>query len=353
MMSTRRKFLKHTAAVGIAAGVSSFSFNIAIRPSWEEEVIGHGDFRYRVEKNWAKLSPDTTPVFNCHEMVMDKRKRLIMVTDHPKNNVIILDKSGKLLETWTLGFKGTHGLTLADEGGEEFLYITDPNSGSVVKTSLKGKIVMKIDPFKEGFYQECQAFRPTETAIGPNGDIYVADGYGSQFVTQYDQQGKGIRKFGGDSFLQPSKFKQVHGVALDSRGKDKPTLLCTARIKNSFKRFSLEGEYIEDIYLPGAFVSRPVIDDEMLYSAVCFGMKPNRPQITQNLGFVTILDQGGQVVSNPGGEQPKYVDGELQTLYQDKPVFKHCHDVCIDDDKNMYVLQWNADRVYPFKLHRV
>lgn len=352
-MTNRRQFVKKASGLVVAASLPSFSFGIINRSSLEDEVIGHGDFRYRVEKDWSKLNPNNTPVINCHEMVMDKRKRLLMVTDHSKNNVIIMDKSGNFLDSWTLNFKGGHGLTLSDEGGEEFLFVTDPNSGTVVKTTLDGKIILTLDPRKEGFYEDCQAFKPTETTIGPNGDIYVADGYGSQFITQYDSQGKGIRKFGGDSFLQKNKFKQVHGVAIDNRDKENPTLLCSARVKNAFKRFTLEGEFIEDIYLPGAFVSRPVIDDDMLYSGVCFGMLPNKPIITQNLGFVTIIDKNNTVVSNPGGKQPKYVNGELQTMYQDQPIFKHCHDVCIDDDKNMYVLQWNANGVYPYKLHRI
>ena len=256
------------------------------------------------------------------------------------------------MDSWTLNFKSTHVLTINDEGGEEFLYITDPSSGSLVKTDLKGSIILSIDPRKEGFYEECQSFHPTETAVAPNGDIYVADGYGSQFITQYDSTGKGIRKFGGDSFLQPNKFKQAHGVAIDYRT-EKPTLLCSARIKNAFKRFTLQGEYLEEIYVPGAFISRPVIDGDMLYSGVCFGMLPNKPIITQNLGFVTILNKEGKVVSNPGGQEPTYVNGELQTMYQDGPIFKHCHDVCVDDDKNLYVLQWNANGVYPYKLHRI
>jgi len=29
------------------------------------------------------------------------------------------------------------------------------------------------------------------------------------------------------------------------------------------------------------------------------------------------------------------------------------HDVCVDDEKNLYVCQWNAGKVYPTKLHRV
>ncbi|MEM9326046.1 MAG: 6-bladed beta-propeller, partial [Bacteroidota bacterium] len=305
----RRTFIKGAGATALAtASWSAHAFHILSKPSVEAATLGHGNFTYRLETDWAKLDPGRTPVNNCHEMVMDRRKRLIMVTDHPKNNVIILDQSGKLLDTWTLDFRSTHGLTLHDEGGEEFLYITDPGSGRVVKTTLEGQIVLEIDPRKEGFYDECQAFRPTETAIGPNGDIYIADGYGSQFVTQYDAKGKGIRKFGGDSFLQKDKFKQVHGVAIDTRDKDNPTLLCSGRVKNVFKRFTLDGEYLHDIDVPGAFISRPVIHGDQLYSGVCFGMTKTRYIMTENLGFVTILDRENRVISNPGGTEPKYVD---------------------------------------------
>jgi peptidylamidoglycolate lyase len=83
----------------------------------------------------GNLDPSKTPVNNCHEMVMDSKGRLIMVTNHSKNNVIIYDKSGKLIDSWTLGFSGTHGLSIHNEGGEDFLYITDPGAGKVVKTT--------------------------------------------------------------------------------------------------------------------------------------------------------------------------------------------------------------------------
>jgi len=35
------------------------------------------------------------------------------------------------------------------------------------------------------------------------------------------------------------------------------------------------------------------------------------------------------------------------------PVFQHGHDVCVDDDKNLYVCQWNANHTAPVKLTRV
>jgi len=34
-------------------------------------------------------------------------------------------------------------------------------------------------------------------------------------------------------------------------------------------------------------------------------------------------------------------------------VFNHCHSVCVDDEDNLYVGQWNANQAYPMKLERV
>lgn len=355
-MNQRRKFLKNSILTGgilTVSGISAFNIKSAA-PKLEETILGHGDFRYRVEKGWGDLDPKKHPVKNCHEMVMDKKGRLLMLTDHPQNNMIIYDTSGKLLGYWTLSFPGAHGLSIHDEGDAEYLYITDPGLGRVVKCSLDGKILLELEhPAKLGAFDETSAYRPTETAIGPNGDIYVADGYGSQFILQYDAKGQFIRKFGGDSFLQPNKFKQAHGVAIDYRDSAHPTLLCTARIKNSFKRFTLDGEYIEEYYMPGAFVSRPVMDGENIYSGVCFSMTEGNYNMQLNRGFVTILNKENRVVSNPGGTEPQYENGKLKLMLQDQPVFRHCHDVCLDRDKNLYVCQWNADGVYPYKLHRV
>jgi hypothetical protein len=95
-----------------------------------------------------------------------------------------------------------------------------------------------------------------------------------------------------------------------------------------------------------------VIDDDMLYAGVCWSRLRYLNQ-TDNSGFVTILDKNDKVVSNPGGTEPHYEQGELQLMVQTDPVFQHCHDVCVDEDKNIYVCQWNANQTYPIRLVRV
>lgn len=349
---SRRKFLKSTLALSASASVIA-PFNIIhAKTRKSNQIIGHGAFTYRVDASWGNLDPSITPVNNCHEMVMDRNGRLIMVTDETKNNIIIYDKSGKLLKSWGHEFPGGHGLTLWDGGGEEFLFICDPSLGKVFKTTLDGKTLLTINhPAEIGIYKPEDPFRPTETAIGPNGDIYVADGYGSQFIIQYDSGGQYIRHFGGKGD-DDHQFQTAHGVCIDSRDKTNPTLLCTSRAHNSFKRFSLSGQYLSTIFLPGAFVCRAVIDDDQIYAGVCWSRLRYLNQ-TDNSGFITILDKQDKVISNPGGAAPEYRDGKLQLMVQSEAVFKHCHDVCIDEDKNIYVCQWNAGKTYPIKLARV
>jgi hypothetical protein len=250
-----------------------------------------------------------------------------------------------------LGLGSAHGLSLVNEGGEEFLWIVD-NGGRVIKTDLKGKIIAEIaTPTSQGIYKEGMRYTPTETVVAPNGDLYITDGYGSQYVLQYDSKGNFIRMFGGDGHGD-AQFKTVHGIAVDQRKGGTPTLLCTSRGHNSFKRFTMEGEYLETLFLPGAFVCRPVIHGKNLYAGVCWSRAKYLEQM-DNSGFVTILDENNKVVSNPGGTEPKYIDGELQLMIQKEPIFKHCHDVCIDQDENIYVCQWNAAKSYPIKLTRV
>ena len=354
--NNRRTFLK-TSTLAIAGSFVAAPFNIGkAKPKLDEQILGHGKFKYRVHKEWGDLDSSKTPVKNCHEMVMDSKGRLIMIGDETKNNVLIYDKSGKLLDSWGTGYEGGHGLTLSTEGGEDFLFISDnwneaEKSGRVIKTTCDGKELMTIGhPSKYGAYEKDQRFVPTETAIAPNGDIYIADGYGSNFVLQFSAKGEFIRKFGGKGDAD-DQFQTAHGVCIDARN-GTPTLLVTSRAHNAFKRFSLDGKYMETLFLPGAFVCRPVIHGENLYAGVCWSRLKylNR---TPNSGFVTILDKDNKVISNPGGTKPVYKKGELQLMLQDQAIFKHCHDVCIDNDENIYICQWNADKTYPIKLERV
>jgi hypothetical protein len=311
-----------------------------------DNILGHNKKRYRINKKWSQADASLYPVKDCHEMVQDKSGRILLLTNETKNNIIIYDKNGKLLSSWGHDYPGAHGLTLFNENGEDVLFICDNKRHQVIKTTIDGRVLLTLDyPKETGQYNSPEQYIPTETTISSNGDIYVADGYGKDFIIQYDHKGNYLRHFGGqgngDQYLM-----NAHGICIDHRDKSNPCLVVTSRMQNAFKRYTMDGKYMNTISLPGAWVCRPVIKGDFLYAAVLKSNKvPNEPS-----GFVLILDKNYKVVSNLGGNLPSYKNTVPGEMYQTEKVFQYPHDVCIDDEENMYVAQWNSGNVYPYKL---
>lgn len=345
----RRIFLKQST---IAAGAiltlpihsSAYAFN-----ENDEVIIGHNSHKYKVDMSWGNLDPDVVPVKDCHEMVQDAKGRIVLLTNHTKNNIIIYDKDGNLLETWGTTYPGAHGLTLFHENGEDFLFITDTERNQVIKTTIDGKELFTVEyPKETGKYTKKEEFKPTETAVLPNGEFYVADGYGLQYIIHYDRNGKVLNVFGGRG-EGDENFNNAHGICLDDRDKDNPVLLITARQQNALKRFSLKGEYLSTISVDGAWICRPVVHKDHVYFAVLQSNNKNQSES----GFLLIMNENNEVVSCPGATEPVYEAGDLNELYQTIRLFKYPHDVCIDDEDNMYVAQWNSGNIYPIKLTRI
>ena len=314
-----------------------------------DTILGHNNKRYRIDMRWSQADVSRYPVNDCHEMVQDQEGRILLLTNETKNNVLIYDKNGKILDTWGTEYPGAHGFTLFNENGADVLFICDNNRHQVIKTTIDGRVLMTLDyPKETGMYTKPEEYIPTETAIAPNGDIYVADGYGKDFIIQYDAGGRYIRHFGGRGG-ESKHLLNAHGVCVDIRDKNKPGLIVCSRQQNAFKRFDLEGNYLETIALPGAWVCRPVIKGEYLYAAVL----QSESRQWQQSGFVTILDKQNKVVSNLAGSTPEYKGETPLEMYQTIKAFQYPHDVCIDDEENLYVAQWNSGKTYPYKLKPV
>lgn len=352
MNNTRRSFLKKTGAV-VAASTLMPDFWIKKSSAATKDIIlGHQSHRYKVVEGWGLLDAGKNPVNDCHEMVEDAKGRLILLTNETRNNVLIYDRSGKLLDAWGTSYPGAHGLSLSNEGGEQFLFITDTDRNQVIKTDLKGKEILKLDyPKETQAYDFPAKFKPTETAINPaNGDIYIADGYGSNYIIQYNLKGEYIRHFGGTGDTE-DKFRCCHGIVIDSRDANNPTLIITDRSHMRLKRFTLDGKYLSTIPVPGSFICRPVIKNKNMYAAVY----RSTSESLANSGYITIFDEHDRVISTPGGTPPEYSGNVLKEQKKDTSFagFLHPHDVCIDGDESIYVPQWASGKTYPIKLERI
>ena len=313
----------------------------------DEIFYGQNEKRYKLVKDWVQADATMLPVNDCHEMVQDAKGRIVLLTNETKNNVIFFNKKGKLLTTWGHDFPGAHGLSLFGHK-EQFLFITDTAKNQFYKATIDGKILQTWDyPADSGKYSEAKQFVPTETTITKDGEIYLADGYGMQYIMHYDAQGKLKNVFGGRG-TEEKNLDNAHGITIDHRTSPE-TLIITDRTRCCFKRFSMSGEYIETISLPGACVCRPVIKGNYLYAAVL--RSPNLDNAES--GFVIILNKENKVVSVLCGSEAAYDNERLKPFHQTDKLFKHPHDVLVDDEDNLYVCQWASGKVYPYKFKPV
>jgi len=343
----RREFLISLATVLSGAAVAP-----ALAADGEEQILGQGRFRYRVIKGWGVLD-NNTPVKDCHGMVQSRDGRIFLLTNHTANNVIIYNSNGELLGKWGKDWPGAHGLTLFTENGEERLFITDHDRHEVYKTTLDGRILMTLG-WPEGVrpYQRAEQYKPTHVALGEDGSFYVADGYGLNYILHYDSKWRSIRAFGGDND-SPAALKCAHGLHVDRRDPSRPVLLITSRSQHAIKRFTLQGEFIDSIPLPGAMPCFMIPWGEFLVIPHLKGAARPAGSDTEN-GFVSILDRDNQIVANLAAGAPRYdANKKLQPMTANSTLFRYPHGLLVDKEENIYVAQWNSGRTYPIKLERV
>ncbi|QDU06674.1 6-bladed beta-propeller [Gimesia aquarii] len=308
-------------------------------------VLGQGKFQYRPVAGWGVLDAKT-PVKNCSAMVVDSKGRIFLLTDHLKNNVIIYNKDGQLLNKWGTRFPGAHGLEIVQEENREVLFITDLNRHRVFKTTLDGDILMELTyPKSIGKYASEKEFRPSWTLHLPNGDFFVLDGYGKDYIMRYNRDGKLLNYFGGPE--GGIAHWGPHGGIIDVRGPGEPELVIAMSDQQTIKRLTLEGKLMEEISLPG---SNPrmiqIVGDYMFVPHLA----DNWPKDRQSLGYISVLDRDYQIVSNIGGSAPRYVNGKLQPMQQQGGFFRHPHDLVVASDGAIYVPQFASGNTYPVKL---
>ena len=152
----RRTFVKNVSIASVGLLISKKNSPVKNNP-----VYGHHKMTYTLNAEWGNLNPNQIPLNDCHEMVQDSKGRIVLLTNETKNNVIVYNTSGKLIESWGHQFPGAHGLTIQHNGKEDFLFITDTNTHQVFKTTMDGMILLTINAPKDvPAYEKPEAFVP-------------------------------------------------------------------------------------------------------------------------------------------------------------------------------------------------
>lgn len=147
------------------------------------------------------------------------------------DTVVVFDPSGKFVRSFGKAYYPSgHGINIRKEGKEQFLYLSDVHNRMVIKSTLKGEEIWKICyPTEAHVYERVGQFKPTNVAFAPDGGFYVGDGYGSNYIHQYDKDVKYVRTWGGTGDA-PGKMKTPHSIWLDDR-KGRETMMVGVVVK--------------------------------------------------------------------------------------------------------------------------
>ena len=147
-------------------------------------VLGTEGYRYEVGDDWAKLPPGMEFNADVAAVGVDKRDN-VYAFNRGKHPMCVFDRDGNLLRTWGEGvFLRPHGVFMAPD---ETIWLTDDGDHTVRQCTLDGKVLLTIGiPGKPAPYMWGEPFhRCTHTALSPQGDLYVSDGYGNSRVHKF------------------------------------------------------------------------------------------------------------------------------------------------------------------------
>lgn len=325
-------------------------------------VIGQAPARYQVDLGWAKVDPAVAPVINSHAIAEGRDGLLYLVTDHPQNAFLVFRKNGTFVRAFGKGLEGGHGLDIFEHEGEEYLLHVDcgwhfaaegwkPSAGNGRVTLLKtdGTIVRALPtPQELGLGDRFgKRFMPCDVAVTAQRTILIADGYASNRILELTMTGELVRQWGGGE----AGLHNAHGISIDTSDPARTLVWVPSRDQNMLKAFTLTGELVESIELPGSYAGQVFIRGQRMYTAVCWSKKDGKGDRVARSGYLLVIDRATRrVISAPGGTAPIYADGKLQPINQAEAIFRHPHDLYVDSDGAIYLGEWNADRRYPAKL---
>jgi hypothetical protein len=301
-------------------------------------VIGIGKHTYEAIHDWGEL-PAGIKYGNTHGVVEDSQGHIyvhhtVHATSESADSMVVFDEKGKFVKSWGKEFKGgAHGLHIQKEGSTEFLYLCDTARGMVMKATLNGEAVFTLgypdvsEAYKPGPDGKKPKYSPTNLAIGPNGDLYVGDGYGSSYINQYNSKGEYIRTFGGKG-KEAGKLDCPHGIIVDRR-ESTPVLTVADRGNARIQRFTLAGEHLD--FVGGT-------------NMPChFNFFKNGDVVVPDLGArVTLLDQHNQVIAHLGDDSasPWRDTRKLSREHFTPGKFVAPHGACFDHKGNIFVVEW-------------
>ncbi len=209
--------------------------------------VGTGQYQYEVIEDFARLPQGES--FGLISRVATDSKNQLYVFQRKDPAMLVFDANGAYLRSWGAGlFRRAHGLRIVND----VAYITDQTDNVALVYSLDGRLLREIGTRGQPSDTGCEDWRilplraagpfnhPTEMMPGPNGDLYVTDGYRNSRVHRFSAEGQLIQSWGQPGNSAPGEFHLPHSLTFAPDG----TLYVCDRANARVQIFSPDGQYI-------------------------------------------------------------------------------------------------------------
>jgi hypothetical protein len=328
----RRTFVGATLATLLTApAAAKQSGGTAINPK-SELLTGNGEWTYRVVADWGKL-PENTRFGGTHGGISQDKAGNIYVSTQSETGVLVFAPDGALLRTIAGSYPEVHSLVYAEESGEEYFYATvqkgTPNENWLfIKIKTDGTVVQKITAPNEAGFKLPNEWRLTAAVVGPDGSIFIANGYGDSRIFRFDKTGQYKTSYGGKGKTD-GLFDCSHGLSVDLRY-DQPLLLVCDRENRRLCHFDFDGKFVGTVT---QYLRRPC--------QVTF--HGDYAIVSELEGRVTILDRDNVPVAFLGDNPQKtqWANYDIQPGAISTASFSAAHGCFIDKDGDVYISDWN------------
>lgn len=247
---------------------------------------------YTAVADWLRLPGTRAALGNMHgDIAVSAAGEVYVSVQDPEAGVQVYGADGRFLRNLPNAPSDFHGFVIRQQPDGEFLFGATLRGQTVVKMRLDGAVVMTIaasaipDAYKVRNARSGQlAVLLTGLDVAPNGDIYVADGYASDFIHRFDRAGRYLASFGGRQ--PPYSFNTLHKLAIDTRFTP-ARILAADRANNRVVHLSLEGSLLGVVAAGLRLPAAVAIHGE-------------HAVVGELNGRVTILDRDGRVVAHVG-----------------------------------------------------
>ncbi len=286
---------------------------------------------YSYVPNHFTAQPDGQQLGPAHGGAAVDRAGNVYVSTDTQRGILVFGPDGKYLRC--IGPIEVHGLFYQRERDGEYLYCARPDANEVLKIKTDGTVQWKMGyPETSGLYANAKEFHPTNIVATPDGTIFVADGYGKNWIHKYDRNQKYIKSFGGQGSMpaEEGKFNRCHGLVVDKRG-PKPLLIVCNRESGRVEQWDTDGNFIKVL-------------QRGLRMPAAVNVSGDYVAIGELQGRVTILGKDNSIVAELGDnpDASQRANYGLDPSKWTEGICNSPHGIAFDRAGNVIVSEWSA-----------